>query len=402
MIIKRIYSKLLKEHFKENRQMAFVVGPRQVGKTTLCTNIIKKYYYLNWDNVNHRTIILKGPDAIFDKFNLAVISKQKPVIIFDEIHKYKDWKNFIKGFFDVFSEQVKIIVTGSAKLDIYRKGGDSLMGRYFLYRIHPFTVREVSGKKIDLNSEISKPVKISKSKFENLINFGGFPEPFTKKNKRFYNRWNTSRNNQLIREEIRDLGKVKEIDQFEVLAKILPLQSGQLMNYTALSNKIRVSVDTIRRWIALLESQYYCFLIRPWSKNISKSLIKEPKCFLWDWSLIENQGMRNENFIASHLLKFVNFWQDSGLGKYELFFIRDKCKREVDFLVTRNNMPWFIVEVKSSSNKSLSKNLLYFKEKVGVKHAFQVVFDMDYVDIDCFNQKKAKIVPAQTFLSQLI
>jgi len=151
-----------------------------------------------------------------------------------------------------------------------------------------------------------------------------------------------------------------------------------------------------------LLSQYYCFLIRPWSKNVAKSLIKEPKCFFGDWSLVEDYGLRMENFVASHLLKATHYWQDIGLGKYNVHFIRDKYKREVDFLVARNNRAWFIVEVKSSANKSLSKHLEYFNERLDVKHAFQVVFDMNYVDLDCFADKEPVIVPAQTFLSQLV
>lgn len=402
MFVKRCYSKTLRAHFKDNRQMAFVVGPRQVGKTTLCSEFIKSDNYFNWDNINHRALILEGPAALADKLPLNVLTKKQHFIIFDEIHKYKHWKTFIKGFFDVYSEKVKIIVTGSARLDVFRKGGDSLMGRYFLHRVHPFSIREISGKSINTNSEINNPVKISDDKFENLIKYGGFPEPYIKSNIRFYNRWKNLRDNQLIKEDIRDLSLVKEIDQLELFAQLLKLQSGQLMNYTSLANKVRVSVDTIRRWVSLLENQYYCFLIRPWTKNISRSLIKEPKCFLWDWSLVEDKGLRLENFVASHLLKAIQFYQDIGLGKYSLHFIRNKDKKEVDFLVAQNDIPWFIVEVKTSANKQLSKNLVHFKNSLNLKHAFQVVFDLDFVDLDCFAEKEPIIVPAKTFLSQLI
>jgi predicted AAA+ superfamily ATPase len=142
--------------------------------------------------------------------------------------------------------------------------------------------------------------------------------------------------------------------------------------------------------------------LKPWSKNIRSSLRKEPKVFLWDWSLIENQGSRVENFVASHLLKSVHYWTDFGLGKYELFYLRDKQKREVDFLVVKDNLPWFLVEVKTSNNSGISKSLYTFQEQTGAKHAFQVIFDMDYVDKDCFNHHEPVIVPAKTFLSQLI
>ena len=402
MLIKRCYSKILHAHFKENRQMAFVVGPRQVGKTTLCSEFIEGNNYFNWDNINHRALILEGPEAVATKLQLNVLTKNQHFVIFDEIHKYKHWKNFIKGFFDVYSKKVKIIVTGSARLDVFRKGGDSLMGRYFLHRIHPFSIREITKKSTSTNSEISNPVKISDAKFENLIKYGGFPEPYIKSNIRFYNRWKNLRDNQLIKEDIRDLNLVKEIDQLELFAQLLKLQSVHGVDYTSFANKVRVSVDTIRRWVSLLEAQYYCFLIRPWHKNVSRSLIKEPKCFLWDWSLVEDKGLRLENFVASHLLKAIQFYQDIGLGKYSLHFIRDKDKKEVDFLVAKNNAPWFIVEVKASANKQLSKNLIHFQNCLNLKHAFQVVFDLDFVDLDCFAEKEPIIVPAKTFLSQLV
>ncbi len=163
-----------------------------------------------------------------------------------------------------------------------------------------------------------------------------------------------------------------------------------------------MSVDTIRRWLKTLKSFYYCFSIKPWSKNISRSLLKEPKIYLWDWSLIDDLGARRENFIASHLLKAVHFWTDRGLGDYDLYFLRDKEKREVDFLVTKNNHPWFLVEVKSSENKGISPSLFYYKEATLAEFALQVVFDKKYVDKNCFISSDPTVVPVTTFLSQLI
>ena len=165
---------------------------------------------------------------------------------------------------------------------------------------------------------------------------------------------------------------------------------------------MNVSVDTIRRWIKTLQSFFYCFSIQPWSKNIPRSLLKEPKIYLWDWINVEDKGSLLENLVASHLLKAAHFWTDRGLGQYDLWFIRDKEKREVDFLVTRDKKPWFLVEVKSSSHGGINKNLIYFQEKIKAKHAFQVVFDMEYIQKDCFQHSSPVIVPAQTFLTQLV
>lgn len=165
---------------------------------------------------------------------------------------------------------------------------------------------------------------------------------------------------------------------------------------------INVSSPTIRRWLNCLEAFYYCFSIHPWTKNVKRSLRKEPKYYLWDWSLIEDPGARVENFVASHLLKAVHFWTDYGFGEFELHFLRDKEKNEVDFLVTKNKAPWFLVEVKISKNSGISKSLYTFQKQTGAKHAFQVIIDMDYIQKDCFAYRNPIIVPAMTFLSQLI
>ena len=274
------------------------------------------------------------------------------------------------------------------------------MGRYFIYRMHPFSVSEILTDKIAEN-EIRKPQIIDNSSFEQLLTFGGFPEPLLKADKRFYNRWRRLRTEQFFHEDIRDLTNVQEIAQLEILAEILKNQTGQLANYSTLANAINVSVDTIRRWIQVLENLYFCFCIKPWSSNVKKSLLKQPKIYLWDWTLCGNIGARNENFIASHLLKAVHLWTDIGIGDYELFYIRDKIKREVDFLVTKNKIPWFLVEVKTSKD-SLSPNLKFFQQQIKAEYAFQVTINMDYVDRDCFTESGPVIVPAKTFLSQLV
>jgi uncharacterized protein len=396
--MKRIYNRIIAEHFKENRQMAFLSGPRQVGKTTLSKAVSSDY--LTWDNQKDRANILLGPNNIATQLDIDTLMKAHKIVTFDELHKYSKWKTFIKGFFDSYGDKLKCCVTGSARLNIFKKGGDSLMGRYFIYRMHPFSVSEILTDKIAEN-EIRKPQIIDNSSFEQLLTFGGFPEPLLKADKRFYNRWRRLRTEQFFHEDIRDLTNVQEIAQLEILAEILKNQTGQLANYSTLANAINVSVDTIRRWIQVLENLYFCFCIKPWSSNVKKSLLKQPKIYLWDWTLCGNIGARNENFIASHLLKAVHLWTDIGIGDYELFYIRDKIKREVDFLVTKNKIPWFLVEVKTSKD-SLSPNLKFFQQQIKAEYAFQVTINMDYVDRDCFTESGPVIVPAKTFLSQLV
>lgn len=402
--IKRIYTSVIKEHFKNHRQMIFLSGPRQAGKTTvslMAKEFTNQFSYLNWDNLDHRKIVLEGVESVASFAGLDRLTLEETIIVFDEIHKYSKWKTFLKGFFDTYKEKVKIIVTGSSRLDIYKKGGDSLMGRYFPYRLHQLSIAEL--QRVELSGkEINELFQSKSNDFEKLLKNGGFPEPFIKNDPRFLNRWKTLRQEQLIREDIRDLSRIQELGQIEILAEILKHQSGQLTNYSSIAKKVNVSSDTIRRWIKTLQSFFYCFTVQPWSKNIPRSLIKEPKIYLWDWINVEEEGSRVENLVASHLLKAVHFWTDCGFGQYDLWFIRDKEKREVDFLVSQDKKPWFLVEVKLSSKGGISKNLAYFQDKIKAKHAFQVVFDMDYIPRDCFKHLDPIIVPARTFITQLV
>jgi len=402
--MKRVYDKLIKEHFKENRQMLFLMGPRQVGKTTTSLDVSKinqNSSYLNWDNQAHRLLILEGQAAVAKHLNLDTLQEKPSLVIFDEIHKFPRWRDFLKGFFDVYGKQVKILVTGSARLDILKFTGDSLMGRYFLYRLHPFSVREILNTKLS-DKEIQPPVAISTKNLQDLFTYGGFPEPFLQKNARFYNRWKKLRLNQLFQEDLQDISQVREISQLKLLAELLQAQAGQLVNFSDLAKKIQVSSETVKRWIETLANLYYCFTLSPWSKNNARSLLKEPKIFLWDWGLLSDLGKKLENFVASHLLKAVHFWTDRGLGEYGLYFLRDKEKREVDFLVVKDKEPWFLVEVKSSLAKGISKNLYHFQKITGAPYALQVVANMPYVNKDCFSQNKPIKVPLSTFLSQLV
>lgn len=401
--MKRIYETLLAEHLRENRQMAFLSGPRQVGKTTSARAVAASgpCVYLNWDVQADRRLLVQGPDAIAERAGLRRLTDEKPVLVFDEIHKYGRWKTLLKGFFDAYGDRCRIMVTGSGRLDVYKRGGDSLLGRYFLYRMHPLSVRELLSASL-VETEIVPPERIGGEQFDALLRYGGFPEPFLSASPRFHRRWSRLRTELLLREDLRDLTRVQEVGQVEILAEILAHRAGGMVNYSTLANEINASADTIRRWLATLESLFYCFSVRPWSENIPKSLRKQPKVYLRDWSAVADPGARHENLVAAHLLKAVQWWTDIGLGDYGLYFLRDKSKREVDFLVTRDGKPWFLAEVKTSGSRRLSAALGYFQEKTGAEHAFQLAFDLDYVHRDCFRENRPVIVPVTTFLSQLV
>lgn len=384
--------------------MIFLAGPRQVGKTTIAKqlqSLAPLFFYFNWDNSQHRKLMLKGAESVADHCHLNTIAAKKPILVFDEIHKYKKWKQFLKGFFDLYEDRCQILVTGSSKLDIYRRGGDSLMGRYFIYHIFPFSVGELIST-AKRSNDIVTPRPIPIAEIEKLLQFGGFPEPFLTAEIQFSNNWQRLRKQQLLREDIREVSQIQDLAELEVLMDLLAAEASQLLNIASLANQLNVAETTIHRWIKTLKSFYYCYTIQPWYKNIRRSLRKTSKIYLWDWSIVQDEGQRFENFIASHLYKAVQFWKDTGLGDYELFYLRDKEKREVDFLVTKNKKPWFLVEAKQSNNQGISSNLTYYWKQLKVPHAFQVVYNMEYINKNCFDYHEPVIVPAATFLSQLV
>jgi predicted AAA+ superfamily ATPase len=378
--------------------MAFVSGPRQVGKTTVCEKLSDVYW--NWDNVNHRRLILAGPEKIAAELGLNQLRDQIPVLTLDELHKNLKWKNLLKGFFDTFGKKIKIIVTGSSRLDVFRRGGDSLMGRYLHYRMHPWSVAECLHVNIPQNP-IRPPKQIPNEEWQALLAHGGFPEPFLKRDLRFTRQWRSLRQAQLSKEDLREVTQVQDLGTIEVLMQILAERSGQQLVYANLATELNVSVNTIKRWVDLLGRLHYGFLVRPWFRNVTKALRKEPKWFLRDWSGINDKGAKAETLVACHLLKAVEGWTDLGLGAFELRYLRDKLKREVDFLVVRDGNPWFLVEVKSSDT-TLSPVLTHFQRETKAAHAFQVVVELPFVKTDCFSEKLPVVVPAQTLLSQLL
>jgi len=395
----RIYEELLENHLLKFRQMAFLTGPRQVGKTTLCRRPDR--YYFNWDNVDHRRQILEGPRKLAQICELDRPRSETPIVVFDELHKFKDWKDYLKGFFDSYEEQCKIIVTGSAKLDFFRNGGDSLMGRYLPYRLHPFSVAELIHAPAKRTGLCMAAEAIDETTWSQLLQHGGFPEPFLNADPKFTRRWRDLRVRQFLREDLRDYSRVSEIQLLETLAEILAKRSGEQIVYANLAQQIQVAPQTAKAWVEILVASYLGFLVRPYYKNISKALRKEPKWFLRDWSGLENTGSQAETLIACHLLKAVEFWTDSGEGDFELRYIRDKQKREVDFAVLRDGAPWILIEVKKADTR-LSPNLSYFQQMTGAEHAFQVVLELEYQSINCFEYKRPIVVPARTFLSQLV
>ena len=387
----RYLEKYIFEDLKE--KMVFIWWPRQVGKTTLSLEIAKKYFskytYLNWDNLEHKKRILNSEYDFWSE-----------LIIFDEIHKYKKWKSLLKWEYDVKKDKFKFLVTWSARLDIYQKWWDSMLGRYYYYRLHPFSLAEIVWIENDFSNWIDLTFKDNYyfEELNDLISFWWFPEVFTKKNKRVLNRWKKDRLRRIIYEDIRDLNNVKDLWILEVLASILPTKVWSPFSVNSLVEDLKVTNKTISNWIDIFERVYICYRIYPYNKSSLKSLKKEPKLYLWDYTYIEDIWARNENLIANHLLKWVHFLQDVYWYNVNLQYLRDKEKREVDFVITENQDVKYLIEVKTD-NTSLSKHLLYYKNKFPQAKCFQIVFWNKEIDIE---KSWIRIISASKFLSWFV
>jgi hypothetical protein len=394
----RLYTAILRDHLNRHRQMALVAGPRQVGKTTACRALADDY--LNWDNADDRRELLRGPASLAVRLRLDRLRAKPPIVVFDELHKHARWKTLLKGFFDTYGGRTRILVTGSSRLDVFRRGGDSLMGRYLLYHMHPWSVAESLRTSLP-ERELHAPAEIPDAEWNALWEHGGFPEPFLRRDSRFSRRWRSLRRDQLSREDVRDLARITDLGTMETLMQILAERSAQPLVYANLAGEVQVAVDTAKRWTGLLTGIHYGFLVRPWFKNVAKALRKEPKWFLRDWSGVDDEGARAETFVACHLLKAVEGWTDLGFGDFELRYVRDKQKREVDFLIVRDRKPWFLVEAKLGDTR-LSSSLAHYQQQTKAPHAFQVVLNLPYEPADCFTAHRPVVVPARTFLSQLL
>lgn len=333
-------------------KMVFLGGPRQVGKTTFAQALLHKQKtttpaYFNWDSTADRKTILSGE-----------WSKGQPLVVFDELHKFVKWRSLIKGFYDKLKQTHQFLVTGSARLDFYRKGGDSLLGRYHYHRMHPLTLPEVSPAHRD-------------EEMQRLLHFGGFPEPYLKQNLTSLKRWHKQRKERIVYTDIRDLENIKEISNIELLIDALPVRVGSPLSRKNLAQELEVDFKTAERWLTILENVYYTYRIAPYSPPKIRAVKKEQKIYFWDWSELEDEGAKWENFVASHLLKYCHFHEDTQGDKMELRFLRDIDGREIDFVVLKNKKPLFAVECKTGERKP-SPHLKYFSERTAIPRFYQV------------------------------
>jgi hypothetical protein len=327
--------------------MVFLGGPRQVGKTTLARSLLGRTTrgYLGWDIDEHREQILRRelPPVKF--------------LVLDEIHKYRQWRNFLKGLFDAGPRDRRILVTGSARLDLYRRGGDSLQGRYHYLRLHPFSVAELALS--------------STRDLVQLATLGGFPEPFLGGSRTEARRWSREYRTRLVREDVATLENVQDLDTLELLALRLPRLVGAPLSINALREDLQVSHRTVSGWITILERLYAIFRVSPFGAPRIRAVKKAQKHYHLDWSVVEDEAARFENLVAGHLLKWVHHQQDVEGRELELRYFRDIDGREVDFVVTENDRPSVLVECKLS-DAPVSQPLRYLLERFPDCEAWQI------------------------------
>jgi len=327
------------------------------------------------------------------------------LVIFDEIHKYSNWKNYLKGVCDRFAKEYKILVTGSGRLDLYQKGGDSLAGRYMKFHLLPFTYSELTNHQCSVPYFINHPFRFQDDNqtdyglWDDLFELSGFPEPFLKGKKDFYRLWSNNYQHQLIREDIRDLTQIKKFDSLEILYSLLPLKVGNPLSLSSLNTDVQVSVDSVKTWLEVFEIHYLIFRISPWTEKISRAIKKEKKVYLFDYAQINDIGIRFENMVGLELYRAILNWNDLGLGDFSLYYIRNKEKEEIDFLICKDHYPTLLIECKLS-DENVSNSLIKFQNKLNIP-AIQLV-NKQHVGRIVANQKnKILIISTPRWLSFL-
>ncbi|MBI2119278.1 MAG: ATP-binding protein [Elusimicrobia bacterium] len=410
--MKRIQDLYLFDEKLQGGKMVFLSGPRQVGKTTFAQNNLKKFgdtkLYFNWDDPFIRREYVRNPH--FLDVVLSGSSHPMPWIVFDEIHKHKNWKNILKGLYDHYHSKARFLITGSARLDYFRSSGDSLVGRYFSYKMLPLSLAEGAQNFDFLLSQdnvLSHPVenklvhlldRIPIAKFKNalkkLYEFGGFPEPFLKASANFSVKWRRDYQSLLSKEDVRDLSRIQDLKGLEQLLLLLPERVGSPLSINSLREDLQVNHRTISNWLEVLKKVYLLFSILPWSKNLARAIRKENKFYFYDWTFVEDPGARFENMAAVHLLRLVSRWNELGLGNFDLRYVRTKQKQEIDFLIIKNQKPLALFEAKVSDTQ-VQPSSLYLSCILSVPF-YQVVLNTDKV---VSNSQNIFTIPAVQFFA---
>jgi hypothetical protein len=361
------------------RKMVFVGGPRQSGKTTMAKRLCyeagfdTKRRYLNWDASEDRENI------IIERFPAGA-----GYLILDEIHKYSRWRQVVKGLYDKRGDELHILVTGSARLDYYRRGGDCLQGRYHFFRLLPLTYAELN---------IPSPTTV-----KDLLAYGGFPEPFVLQSERESKRWSREYRSRVVREDLADLENVQDLGIIEKMVLRLPELVGSPLSINALREDLQVSHQSVSRWVGMLENLYMIFRIYPFGAAKIRAVKKEAKHYHLDCTVVKDTGKRFENLVACHLLKWCFFLQDTEGRDIELRYFRDVDRREVDFVIVEDGKPIHFIECKKSG-KNPSRSLCYLKTRFPFVQATQVLLEDD---LDVVTKEGIRVCSAYLFLSDWV
>jgi len=390
----------------QEKGMIFLSGPRQSGKTTLAKIIAASFtnsLYFNWDIPEHRVRFLRD-----HRFFESVDRKDAtaPLIIFDEIHKYRDWKNAVKGIYDEFHDNYRFLVTDSGRLDLYQKGGDSLAGRYYPFHLFPLTVAELGGRRRRFEEFRRTPLQLNmegageaQAHWEQLAELSGFPEPYLSGRKTTWRRWSQIYAHQLVREDIRDLTGIKSVQEIETLYLLLPTKVGSPLSIPSLAGDLKASYNSVRNWLDVFERFYLTFGVATWTGRIARAIRKERKIYLWDYAQIPDRAARFENMVAAELQRAVVIWNDLGYGRFSLYFVRDKNKREVDFLIVDEGAPVLLIEAKLGDTEP-AKSLRFFQEHLGVP-AVQLTGGGNTYRLFDNGGRQLLVAPAAAWLSHL-
>jgi hypothetical protein len=359
--------------------MVFIGGPRQTGKTWLAKKILarsgqdSKSRYMNWDSPEDREHIMKG-----------LFPACPGLLVLDEIHKYKNWRQTLKGLYDKRGDELSILITGSARIDHYRRGGDSLQGRYHFYHLFPLTLHELKTP--------------GRSTLQDLLQYGGFPEPFLMASEKESRRWSREYRFRLVRDDLRDLERVQDIDSIEKLTLRLPDLVGSPLSVNGLREDLQVSHQSVSRWLVMLENLYMIFRIYPFGAPRIRAVKKEAKHYHYDWSVVQEEGKRFENLIACHLLKWCFYMQETEGFDMELRYFRDIDRREVDFVVLQDRRPLFFIECKKSG-REVNPALRYLKQRFPGVRAIQITLNET---ADVLTRDDIRLCPAHLFLNELV
>jgi uncharacterized protein len=403
----RYVEDLLSELCFAHHKIGFVSGPRQCGKTTMAKRLLRERQhgaYFNWDQLEFRRAWAKAPQSILE----GATGPGTPLIVLDEIHKARQWKRTLKGIYDTVDRPVDFLVTGSARLSVYRRGSDSLLGRYRAFRLHPFSVGELSGHAPRapedawqaLFAGAGRRSRAAEDVLDALMEFGPFPEPVLARDTRRVRLWRRERVDAVVREDLRDLSRILELDRVQMLAALLPERASSLLSVQSLREDLEVGHETVRRWLSALAELYYLHEVKPHTSRVRRSLRKEGKLYLWDWGEVPDRARRFENLVAGHLLKACHAWTDGGWGEFDLRYVRNRDGREIDFLLTRDGAPWLPVEAKIAERRP-SPSFRTFVPSLRLDHAVQIVLEHGVRELHDIDGAQVLVVSAADALTAL-